>query len=66
MYVFLGFVHTGNVCEGNLDLVFPKQLSLALAEGHRAAFAATAAALHLTHEEKEETNDDEHWQQGQE
>src|SRR5690606_6114877 len=59
LHVFLGFIHARHVGEGDLDLVLAEHLGLALAEGHRAALAAHAAALHLAHEEHEQRNDDQ-------
>src|SRR5690554_2988712 len=55
---FLGLVATGDISKGGLDLIFGQHARLALAEAHRPA-AATATALHLTHEEHEDGNDDQ-------
>ncbi|MCY1512532.1 hypothetical protein D9M68_469940 [compost metagenome] len=60
---FLGLVAAGDVGEGGLHLILGKQARLALAEAHRAA-AATAAALHLAHEEHEHGNDHENREAG--
>jgi hypothetical protein len=57
--VLLGFVHAGNVCEGNAAMRFGQKLGLGLAEAHRAA----RAALHLPHEEQPDAEDQEHGQQ---
>ena len=54
--LFLGLVATGDVRQGGLDLILGEQARLRLAEAHRAA-TATAAALHLAHEEHEHGND---------
>ncbi len=56
MHFFLGLVATGDVSEGGLDLILGEQASLALAEAHRPALAASTA-LHLPHEEHEHGDD---------
>src|SRR5690606_13906158 len=55
--VFLGLINTGHVTKGRLDLIFTQKPGLALAERHR-AFASTAA-LHLTHEEHKQCDNDQ-------
>src|SRR5690606_17511097 len=54
LHFFLGFLDTGNIGKGGLDLVFAHQARAALAEGHRAT-AATTTALRLAHEENKDT-----------
>src|SRR5690606_35997879 len=54
LHFFLGFLDTGNISKGGLDLVFAHQARAALAEGHRAT-AATTTALCLAHEENKDT-----------
>ncbi len=60
----LGFIATGDVGEGDLHLVLALQLGARLAEGH-GALGATAAALHLPHDEDPETDDQQHRQEVQ-
>mmetsp|Transcript_13025 Transcript_13025/g.19674 ORF Transcript_13025/g.19674 Transcript_13025/m.19674 type:complete len:450 (+) Transcript_13025:523-1872(+) len=60
--IFLGFINTGHVREGGLDLVFAHQTRFTLAERH-GAFAATAA-LHLAHEEHKQCDDDQYRKRG--
>jgi len=63
--ILLGLLHSGDIGEGDLDLVLAEQFGLALAEGHGAALAADAA-LHLPHEEEKQRDDDEHREAGDE
>ena len=63
LHLFLGFITTCNVSKGSLDLIFAHQASLALAERH-GTFAT--AALHLTHEEDPDTDQQQHREPGDE
>ena len=56
--IFLGLVDARHITESRLDLIFGKQLGLALAEREGAAASANAA-LHLAHEKHEDRDDDE-------
>ncbi len=60
----LGLVAAGDVGEGDLDLVLALQLGARLAKRHRALGAATAA-LHLTHDEQPEADDQDDRQEVQ-
>ncbi len=55
-HFFLGLVATGDVGEGDLDLVLALQFGARLAEAHRALRAATTP-LHLAHDEQPEADD---------
>ncbi len=61
--LFLGFIATGDVGEGGLDLIFTHKASLALAKRH-GTFAT--AALHLTHKEDPDTDQQQHREPGDE
>ncbi len=63
LHLFLGFIATCNVSKGGLDLIFAHQASLALAKRH-GTFAT--AALHLTHEEDPDTDQQQHREPGDE
>ena len=56
--LFLGFLDTCNIGEGDLDLVLTEHARLALAERHGAA--AGAATLHLAHEENPHADQQQH------
>ncbi|MNV54855.1 hypothetical protein D3C71_1470690 [compost metagenome] len=56
-YFVFRFVTAGNVSKSGFDLVFRQHAGLALAEGHR---ALAAAALHLTHEEDPDPDQQQH------
>ena len=56
--IFLGLVDPRHIAESRLDLIFGKQLCLALAERQRAT-ASADAALHLAHEQHEDPDDDQ-------
>ena len=58
-HIFLGFIDTGYIGKGGVDLVTTEQLGLALAKAHRAA-TATAAALHLAHKEDKDSQDQQY------
>ena len=55
------FVATGDIGKSGFDLVFRQHTGFAFAEGHR---ALSAAALHLTHEEDPDTDQQEHREPG--
>ena len=57
--IFLGFVDTGYIGKGGVDLITTEQLGLALAETHRTT-TSTAAALHLTHKEDKDGEDQQY------
>ncbi len=59
--LFLGLIATGYVGEGGLDLILTHQASLAFAKRH-GTFAT--AALHLTHEEDPDTDQQQHREPG--
>ena len=61
--LFLRLVTTRHVDEGGLDLIFTHQASLALAERHG---TLATAALHLTHEEDPDTDQQQHREPGDE
>ncbi len=63
LHLFLGFIATCNIGKGSLDLIFTHQASLALAKRH-GTFAT--AALHLTHEEDPDTDQQQHREPGDE
>ena len=54
---FLGLVATGDVGEGDLDLVLALQLGARAAEAHR---ALAAALLHLAHEVDPDADEQQH------
>ena len=60
---FFCFVATSNVRKSRFDLIFRQHARFALAERH-GTFATTA--LHLTHEEDPDTNQQQHWEPGNE
>ena len=53
--LLFSFLNTGDVVEGRFNLIFAHHFRFGLAERHRAA-AATATALHLAHEEHEDSD----------
>ena len=61
-HFFLGFLDTGHIVEGNLDLVFTQHARAALAKRHGAP--ATSTTLHLAHEENPHTDQQQHREPG--
>ena len=62
--LLLGLLDTGDVGEGDLDLVLAEHAGAALAEGHRAP--AAGAALHLAHEKDPHADQQQHREPGDE
>src|SRR5690606_31233130 len=62
-HFFLGFVTTGHIGKGGLDLIFREQARLAFAEAHWPTLAA-CTALHLAHEEHEHRDDHQNREAG--
>ncbi len=57
--ILLGFIDTGNVVKGDAAMRFRQKLGLGFAKAH----GASRTALHLTHEEQPDAEDQKHWQQ---
>ncbi len=65
LHVFFRFINARNIGKGCCDLIFPEQSRLALAKAHGPA-TATAAALHLPHEEHKHCDDNQDREAGNE
>ena len=59
--IFLGFVDTGYIGKGGVNLVTAEQLGLTFTKAHGAT-TATATALHLAHKEDEDGEDQQYWE----